>query len=192
MSNSTEETIVPTWIAAEGWSAPLYIASTPVTFDQYDLFCEKTGARKPGDHGWGRGARPVINVNVAYAVAYCQWNSNETGTLIRLPEENEWEYAAKGGSKSMGYEYSGSNVLDEVGWYIDNSLGKTHPVGQKKANELGIYDMSGNVFEWCGTSGAFRGGSWGRGNLGCRVSRRYDGRQDERNNSCGFRVLKQG
>ena len=73
----------------------------------------------------------------------------KTGKTYRLPTEAEWEYAARGGNQSKGYKYSGSNNIDDVAWYSGNSRGDLHPVGQKSPNELGIYDMSGNVIEWC-------------------------------------------
>ena len=72
-----------------------------------------------------------------------------TGVKFTLPTEAQWEFAARGGNYSKGYKYSGSNTIGDVAWYESNSGGKTHPVGQKQPNELGIYDMSGNVAEWC-------------------------------------------
>ena len=131
-----------------------------------------------------------------------------TGKKFRLPTEAEWEFAARGGNKSKGYKYAGSNTIGNVAWYIDNSSSKTHPVKQKVANELGLYDMSGNVYEWCqdwygsysssaqtnptgassGSSRVSRGGSWFSSAKDCRVSNRSYSTPSISRNSVGLRL----
>lgn len=133
--------------------------------------------------------RPVEGISWNDCQTFITKLNQLTGKKFRLPTEAEWEYAARGGKSGKGYKYAGSNTIDEVAWYGD----QTHDVATKKPNELGLYDMSGNVFEWCqdwhggsnyyssspqtnptgpssGSSRVLRGGSWGDDARLCRVS----------------------
>ena len=130
------------------------------------------------------------------------------GRKFRLPTEAEWEFAARGGNRSRGYQYSGNDTLSNVAWYDGNSNHTTHPVKQKQANELGLYDMSGNVLEWCydwkgnyssssqtnpkgpstGSYRVLRGGCWSFSAQICRVTIRYINSPDSRINNIGLRL----
>ncbi|MBV6442419.1 MAG: hypothetical protein DYG98_19700 [Haliscomenobacteraceae bacterium CHB4] len=151
---------------------------------------------------------PVIHVSWNDAFEYCKWLSQKTGNNYRLPTEIEWEYAARGGEKSKGYAYSGSNNISEISWHINNADFKTHAVGTKKGNELDIQDMSGNVREWCNddwngdyngnpadtriwseNSRVIRGGGFEDFAQFCRVSYRQNGGASNRVGNLGFRIV---
>ena len=152
--------------------------------------------------------RPVEMVSWNDCQEFITQLNQLTGKNFRLPTEAEWEYAARGGDRSQGYKYSGSNTIGNVAWYGDNSNSQTHNVKTRSPNELGIYDMSGNVWEWCqdwkgnynsgsqtnptgpssGSYRVYRGGSWFNGARLCRVSNRRDSNPDDRNGYLGLRL----
>ena len=211
-----------------------YINPYETTFQEYDEFCNQTSRVRPSDNGWGRDKRPVINVSWWDAVAYCNWLSEKEGlpkaydlwgNLLdekgkitsdikkvfgyRLPTQAEWEYAAKGGQMSMAFIYSGSDNPENCSWFRKNSLGMTHETGKKSPNELGLYDMSGNVREWCtdrynsysllekddpyeneGLGRVVKGGSFEMNELFLRISNRWLKDQEYKDFSTGFRVVK--
>jgi hypothetical protein len=179
------------WIRVDGGPrGDFYLSATEVTFDQYDLFCKDQACFSP-PADFGRGQQPVIYVSVSDAVAFCEWLSKKTGEVIRLPEEDEWEFAAKGGRNDRSYEYSGSKNISDVAWFDENSQGQAHLVGTLKPNEIGAYDMCGNVWEWCGTKGAVRGGAWDSSHGNCRWSARDVFSDWSRLSNLGFRVMRQ-
>ena len=186
------------------------IGKYPVTVGQYKAFVEATGRSMPDAPSWGwQDKHPMVNVNYNDAVAYCNWLGEKYGGDWRLPTEAQWEYAARGGQNSRGYTYAGGNDLWDAGWYEDNAGGQTQSVGRKKANELGIHDMSGNVWEWCadwkgkyssssstnprgpssGSIRVLRGGSWAYPASSCRVANRFSYAPSGRYTFSGFRVV---
>jgi formylglycine-generating enzyme required for sulfatase activity len=188
------------------------IAKTPVTFEEYDLYCEDTKREKPSDEGWGRGKRPVINVSWEDAVAYCAWLSKKTGKEYRLPTEAEWEYACRAGTTMKWSFGDDESELEHYAWYDKNSNRKTHEVATKKENPWGLFDMHGNVWEWClddwvdnyhetprdGTANKIskdsrkvvRGGSWFNFANYTRSAYRSNGTPTNRSFNVGFRLLR--
>ena len=181
-----------------------YIGETVVTQELWKAVMGNNPSHFADD-----GNLPVESVSWEDAQEFVAKLNRVTGRTFRLPTEAEWEYAARGGKKSRGYKYSGSYNIDDVAWFGGNSRGETHVVKGKKANELGLYDMSGNVWEWCndmygnysgdaqnnpqgpitGSDRVNRGGSWRSSAEYCRVSRRNSGTPSYRDFDLGFRVV---
>ena len=201
-------------------SKPFYLGVYHVTMDQYAQFVKDTGQKhqkheheepffkQTGDH-------PVVNVDWDDAQAFCAWLSKKTGKMVVLPMEAQWEYACRAGSKTR---FSFGDKEDELGdyaWYFGNSMDKAkgammmYPVGQKKPNAWGLYDMHGNAWQWCadyygeyagadptgpkkGRFRVLRGGSWCDDPRVCRSAYRDGGNPGYRNDDVGFRVAVAG
>ena len=181
-----------------------YIGETEVSQALWDAVMDKNYStnRNPSN--------PVTMVSWQDCQVFVNKLNQRTGQKFRLPTEAEWEFAARGGNKSQGYKYSGSNNVAEVAW-CGNNRGDSHSIKSKKANELGLYDMSGNVWEWVqdkwgdypssaqtnptgassGYSRVFRGGSYFQFEEYCRVSKRYYDAPDSRYAYLGFRLALQ-
>lgn len=180
-----------------------YIGETEVTQELWKAVMGSNPSIFTGD-----SQRPVEKVSWDDCQTFINKLNSLTGQRFHLPTEAQWEYAARGGSKSRGYKYAGSNTLNNVAWYAGNSGSSTHPVKTKFPNELGLYDMSGNVWEWCqdwfgsysggaqtnptgslsGASRVPRGGSWIFNARSCRVSGRGYYTPSNRDNYLGLRL----
>lgn len=194
-----------------------YIGMIEVTQAQWEkvmstnIYQQQALTREKNTYGTGSNY-PMYYVTWDEAMEFCKVLSNKTGKTYTLPTEAQWEYAARGGKKADGTRYAGSNMIDAVAWYGEAIKygGEAHPCGTKRANALGIYDMSGNVCEWCKDwyeesyasydttnpagpqSGSFhivRGGSWGDDASYCRVSNREASPLNVCDYSIGFRVV---
>lgn len=194
--------------------ASFSIGKYEVTFAEYDMFARETKGRMPDDEGWGRGIRPVINVGWDEAVAFTVWLSKKSGKRFRLPSEAEWEYAARGGTQTSYYwgeSFGRSNAnCAKCGSPWDGR--QTAAIGSFNPNPYGLYDITGNVYEWCldtrhrsyegaPTDGSAwiseedknfrinRGGSWFQPAREMPVYRRCWDRIDKPRSELGFRVL---
>lgn len=180
-----------------------YVGETEVTQALWQAVMGSNPSKFKGDN------LPVEKVSWNDCQEFISKLNQKTGRRFALPTEAQWEFAARGGNKSQGYEYSGSNNIDDVAWYMDNSSEQTHPVGTKMANELGLYDMSGNVWEWCsdwygdyssssqtdpvgpstGSYRVLRGGSLNSYADYCRSANRFYHYPDFRSYDFGFRLV---
>jgi hypothetical protein len=188
---------------------PIALGRYPVTFDEFDYFCDQVGRERPHDEGWGRGRRPVINVEWVLAGQYCAWLSEQTGFDYLLPSEAWWEYACRAGNEAR-FTFGDDISIDQANF--ERHVGKTTEVGAYPANKFGLHDMHGNVWEWCedryqesyrrtpgdgspsqvGLAGrrVLRGGSWAASMLRLRSASRDVLSQDTVGRYNGFRCAR--
>lgn len=207
------------------------ISKFEVTVWEWKQFIKANKMKMPAKPTWGwQDNHPINGVTWNEAIAYCNWlskkeklqpayskkgpnfNCNFKANGYRLPTEAEWEFAAKGGTLSKGFKYCGSNSLDDIAWHKGNSIGTPHTIGTKLPNELGLYDMSGNVWEWCwdwynkdfyklekgdnprgpemGNRRSVRGGSWDSQANYVRPANRISTEPNKTHEFYGFRVAR--
>ena len=181
-----------------------YISQTEVTQELWEAVMGFNPSQFAGDP-----QRPVEMVSLFDCARFVDKLTEITGRVFRMPTEAEWEYAARGGNRSQSFKYSGSNMAEDVAWYNGNADNTTHPVATKAPNELGIYDMSGNVLEWCqdwyasydeepctnpvgpesGYENVYRGGSWNNDSVMCRNATRDKADPHTTSSMIGLRVV---
>ncbi len=188
----------------------IFMSVFPITFKQFNIFKSSLTLSKNGEEKRQTENEPVTKVNWQESVMFCNWLSKITGKKFRLPTEAEWEFAAIGGIKSKNFRFSGGSNLSDVGWFIRNSNRQVMEVGQKIPNELGLYDMCGNINEWCsdwfaddhyfyaevdnpkgpadGFEKVVRGGSANYNEYNCRPTNRKSLHPNLKSNYCGFRI----
>ncbi len=191
----------------EVFIADFALCKFPVTFAEYDRYCDEVGLAKPDDKSWGRSNRPVINVSWVDAHNYAQWLARVTNKPYRLPTEAEWEFAARGGTQTA---YWWGEKFEEGHSNCNGSYKQTTPVDKFKPNLFGLYDMVGNVWEWTGScyeqdyNGSentfaekddynrrvIRGGSWHYRSGYARSANRYGYDPDDGSFDIGFRLVQ--
>jgi len=192
-----------------------YMGKFEVTFAQYDEYAHAMNKPRPDDEGWGRGNRPVINVSFDDALGYAEWLGKTTDKNYFIPSEAQWEYAARGGTKSKwfwGDDFTDNNFASCAGDGCDEQYERTAPVGSFMANPYGLHDTAGNVWEWTNdcwnddyenapTDGSrwldgdcekrvIRGGSWNDSMSYLRSVYRSDNLRDLRSHNDGFRLAQ--
>lgn len=195
----------PHWVKLSDYK----IARTETTVLQWKLYCKEANIPMPTAPDWGwKDGHPIVNVSFNEISKYLEWLTKKTGRTFRLPTEAEWEFAAR--EKDDNYVYSGADTVENLAWFLGNSNGETQPVGTKKNNSIGLFDMSGNVSEFCqdrygsyssrqvfnptGNSTSLfrviRGGSWYNKKERCKVTFRDKCAGTARLEYIGFRVVE--
>jgi formylglycine-generating enzyme required for sulfatase activity len=189
--------------------APFYLGTTAVTVDQYAQFAQETGRWHVPPRFPQTGDQPVVNVSWQDAYEFCDWLTWKTGLMVSLPSEAQWEYSCRAGTGTAYNSGESVQALAEAAWYKGNSGGRPHSAGQKTPNAWGLYDMHGNVWQWCadwygsypatgrtdpggperGGAHVLRGGAWSADPRLCRSAYRGQASTGYMSDNLGFRVV---